>query len=414
MEKLHRDSDWNSIQAHLDRKNEESAPKCDTTKTHLNSQYDPVNNSWGNSFNILERIDQRKTDLKCMETRGKNKSVICNNLIVSASPTFFRENGGDWGKVDYQEKLEQWTQRNVKYFKEKYGDNFISATLHLDEATPHLHVFITPMEEITRKKKRSKADIAANKPNETFKAHQFNGKKLFNQSRLLQLQDEYPAYFDDMGLKRGKKGSDAKHIAVKDYYKDVGSVQMPEAIKQASEAFRLDNKIPLMGKEKWLEKENKRIETHYKRLQIAAKKAINQNHNNMKQLKNENIAKKDLKEQNNNLNLQNKGLKRSEDLFKNRIERLNGAVETLEQDLDDTRRAFTESKARANGLTAKIKELQEKYEPTPVIDRNSHPLKDSLRDRDRGPSTDEDREIKPKTPSDDYERQCICPYDNVS
>ena len=34
----------------------------------------------------------------------------------------------------------------MEYLQSEYGENAINAVLHLDEQTPHIHAFITPIE----------------------------------------------------------------------------------------------------------------------------------------------------------------------------------------------------------------------------------------------------------------------------
>ncbi|MFW8650590.1 plasmid recombination protein [Vibrio diabolicus] len=41
-----------------------------------------------------------------------------------------------------EEELKKWIEQTIFWFKDKYGENFISAILHRDEAHPHLHLCI--------------------------------------------------------------------------------------------------------------------------------------------------------------------------------------------------------------------------------------------------------------------------------
>lgn len=41
-----------------------------------------------------------------------------------------------------KEDLVNWTRQTINWFKEKYGDNFISCILHVDESHPHLHLTV--------------------------------------------------------------------------------------------------------------------------------------------------------------------------------------------------------------------------------------------------------------------------------
>ncbi len=41
-----------------------------------------------------------------------------------------------------EEELKKWIAQTILWFKEKYGENFISAILHRDESHPHLHLCV--------------------------------------------------------------------------------------------------------------------------------------------------------------------------------------------------------------------------------------------------------------------------------
>ena len=41
---------------------------------------------------------------------------------------------------DFQKSVQQWLD-------EKYGDRIVRAELHLDEATPHIHAYLVPLDE---------------------------------------------------------------------------------------------------------------------------------------------------------------------------------------------------------------------------------------------------------------------------
>src|SRR5699024_12828917 len=64
-------------------------------------------------------------------------------------------------------------------------------TAHNDEQTPHMPLGVVPMRD-----------------------GKLQGKNVFNRQELLWLQDKFPEYMKKQGfaLKRGKRGSDGKHI----------------------------------------------------------------------------------------------------------------------------------------------------------------------------------------------------------
>jgi hypothetical protein len=119
-------------------------------------------------------------------------SVICNELVLTASPEFFTSN----------KKLEDWVNVQMQYLKGEYGDNAINAVLHLDEQTPHIHAFITPIEN----------------KNGVYKLNNKGYMKNYKTA-----QDIYFKYNKPLGLIRGveKELTNAKYTEVKEFYSDI-------------------------------------------------------------------------------------------------------------------------------------------------------------------------------------------------
>jgi hypothetical protein len=124
-------------------------------------------------------------------TKGAKKprknAVLCIEQVLTASPEFFKDD----------KTLRKWVKHQLRYLKKKWGENCINAVLHLDEKTPHIHAMIVPLVD-----------------------NGFNAKKLIggNKNVLSDMQDEYAELMHFLGLKRGEKGSEREHIALKDYY----------------------------------------------------------------------------------------------------------------------------------------------------------------------------------------------------
>ena len=81
--------------------------------------------------------------------------------------------------------------------------------MHLDEATPHIHCVVVPLVK--------KFDKRTNTERYTISKKQYIRDKI----HLSELQDKYHKRLTDKGydLERGIKGSDRKHIKIKDYKK---------------------------------------------------------------------------------------------------------------------------------------------------------------------------------------------------
>jgi hypothetical protein len=135
----------------------------------------------------------------------RKNAVLCVEMILSASPEYFRpENpaqAGDWEAA----QLEQFQYAVQQWLTESYGDRIVRADLHLDEATPHVHAYLVPLDD------RGKLNCFG----------------LFgDRAKLSQWQDSYAAAMAPLGLARGVRGSRATYTQVKEYYAAV--VQAPD------------------------------------------------------------------------------------------------------------------------------------------------------------------------------------------
>jgi Plasmid recombination enzyme len=127
----------------------------------------------------------------------RKDAVLCVELLLSVSPEYFRptepSRAGYW-EIERLERF-QWTVQ--QWLTEQYGDRVLRAELHLDEATPHIHAYIIPIDERGR----------------------LNCKGLFgDREKLRQFQDSYAQALEPLGVKRGIRGSRATHTAIQDYY----------------------------------------------------------------------------------------------------------------------------------------------------------------------------------------------------
>lgn len=85
------------------------------------------------------------------------------------------------------EDIDAWAKESVDWLKDTFGEeNVLSAVLHLDETTPHIHAVIIPIDERNR-----------------LCAFSFTGKK----SQMRQMQTTYASRVKRFGLERGEEYS---------------------------------------------------------------------------------------------------------------------------------------------------------------------------------------------------------------
>ncbi|MBM3272931.1 DUF3991 domain-containing protein [Candidatus Kaiserbacteria bacterium] len=140
--------------------------------------------------------------------------VVCVEVMLSASPEYFRPSDPSKAGVWELDKLRAWEEHLKKFARSHFGKNLVSLVLHLDEATPHAHALVMPFDE----------------------GGNLNAKKVFNRHGLVRLQDTYAEACKPLGLQRGLRGSKAEHERVKAYYELVNRISpLPEAIPVKTE-----------------------------------------------------------------------------------------------------------------------------------------------------------------------------------
>jgi chaperonin cofactor prefoldin len=141
----------------------------------------------------------------------RTDAVYAVEILLTASPEYFRpDDPSKYGEYQ-QDKLDGWMAASQKWLKDEYGDRIVRAELHLDEATPHIHAYLVPVDA----------------------QGQLNCKKIFGgRAKMFAFQDSYAAATKHLGLERGVKESIAEHTTVKEYY---------EIVNAASGALDLDN-----------------------------------------------------------------------------------------------------------------------------------------------------------------------------
>ena len=123
------------------------------------------------------------------EKRRKD-AVLAVEYVMTASPEWFAKATPEQEKALFQ--------RSLQWLADKYGaDRIITASIHRDEATPHLSAFVVPL---TADKRLS--------------AKEFIGDR----KKMSADQTSYAERMRDLGLERGIEGSKATHQRVKSFY----------------------------------------------------------------------------------------------------------------------------------------------------------------------------------------------------
>ncbi|MEC2875017.1 MobV family relaxase [Bacillus cereus] len=193
--------DVKGLQIHNQRE-KESHSNSDIIQARTEQNYDLIHDK--------EKVDHKKLiqnriDNGVVSNRAIRKdAVVCCSFMISASP-------------DYMNSLSQVEQRrffeeSLRFLKGRYGEeNFVYASVHVDEKTPHMHVGMVPVNE---KQKLSAYSFFKNK------------------SEFHDLQDKIYEHVKEKGfdIERGVS-SDRKHLSTQ-RFKAVTLQQEIEELEQ--------------------------------------------------------------------------------------------------------------------------------------------------------------------------------------
>jgi hypothetical protein len=132
--------------------------------------------------------------------RRNRDTVLCREVVLSASPSYFRPGREHIGGAFDPDKTKAWARIALAWAKRQWPDQLASAVLHLDEQTGHIHLLVVPR-------------IA--KPEGGWK---LNSKALFDRSRLRELQTAYGEAVAPLGIQRGLPGSMTTHTTIRQFY----------------------------------------------------------------------------------------------------------------------------------------------------------------------------------------------------
>lgn len=110
----------------------------------------------------------------------------------------------------------------MKYLAATFGkENIVSADLHLDETSPHIHATLVPI--ITTERKRKKQEERAIKRYRMKSATRprLCADEVMSRVKLKGYQDTYAEAMSKYGLKRGIEGSEARHVDTTQFYREV-------------------------------------------------------------------------------------------------------------------------------------------------------------------------------------------------
>lgn len=185
---------------------------ADPSRTHLNHELitfpEGVNNR---DEAIAHRINNAGIKRKISENQVR---AIC--IILSGSHD-------DMKRIETEERMDNWCNDTLRWLDETFGkDNIVSAVLHMDETTPHIHATVVPVVKGERRKAKQETENGKRKyrkkPAETVR---LCADDMLNRQKLEQYHDTYADAMARYGLQRGIRGSEARNLTTSQYYREL-------------------------------------------------------------------------------------------------------------------------------------------------------------------------------------------------
>ncbi len=134
-----------TLSAHHERTKEFYASNPDIDKSRTMQNYHLIAPRWSYEQEIRHRI-------RMAGCRVRKDSVKFVDTLVTVSPEFAKA---------HESEMPEYFNRAFDFLKERVGEeNIISAVVHMDEKTPHLHLCFVPL---TKDKRLSAKEILGNK-----------------------------------------------------------------------------------------------------------------------------------------------------------------------------------------------------------------------------------------------------------
>ena len=199
---------------------------ADRTRTHLNREL----------VRFPEGVKNRTQAIAHrIETAGIRRKVGTNQ--VKAIRVLLTGSNKDMKQMEADGRLDGWCNDNLKWLRETYGEqNLVSAVLHMDEKTPHIHATIVPI--VTGERRKAKQDEQNGKKKYRKKNPQdvrLCADDVMARHKLKHYQDTYAQAMNKYSLQRGVDGSLARHVSTSQYYKEL--VEQQDSLQENIEAL---------------------------------------------------------------------------------------------------------------------------------------------------------------------------------
>ncbi|MBD8390422.1 MobV family relaxase [Dysgonomonas sp. BGC7] len=177
-------------------------PNVDKSRTHLNRELIEFPSGVNNRTQAIQyRI----------KTAGIKRKITPDQVrVIRVNVSGSHE---DMMRIVKQGRIDEWCRDNLDYLRREFGEkNIVSAVLHMDEKTPHIHIALVPV--VTGKRRKAKEGA---EEKETIR---LCADDVLTKTKMKGYQDSYALAMAKYGLERGIEGSKAKHKSTLEHYRD--------------------------------------------------------------------------------------------------------------------------------------------------------------------------------------------------
>ena len=194
---------------HIERK---TIPKnADPARTHLNRELVEFPDG------VADRTEAISHRIRTAGIRRKITPDQVRAIRIVLSGTH-----EDMIRVQNEGRLNEWCDDNLQWLHRTFGkENTVSAVLHMDEHTPHIHATVVPIVTGERRKARKKQAEGKRTYRKKANTVRLCADDLMSRERLVAYHDSYAKAMAKYGLQRGIRGSEARHTTTAQYYRDL-------------------------------------------------------------------------------------------------------------------------------------------------------------------------------------------------
>ncbi|PXV57131.1 plasmid recombination enzyme, partial [Dysgonomonas alginatilytica] len=246
------------------------------TRTHLNKEL----------IHFPEGVNSRTEAIQHRIENADIKRKISKDQ-VRAIRIMLSGTHEDMKDIEESGNLDNWCTDNIDWLKQTYGEkNLVSAVLHMDEKTPHIHATVVPIVTGERRKVKDIKTQEINPDKKKYKKKSKDASRLcaddvMARNKLKEYQNSYAEWMKPYGLDRGIDGSKAKHTETYEYYRELlikneGMYQSLEELKQQEkEAYIRYEQANILKQQKETELKNTDEALKQRKGQLKTEKFVN-------------------------------------------------------------------------------------------------------------------------------------------